>query len=82
MTLKEALAIFKESAFGNEELDSYVFCDEGVVLITKGEDEAYEDDDDLIVGDVVYFLVSPNGRVKPVIPPDVDYDDNDIKKIV
>lgn len=78
MTLVKALDYFKKSAFSNEEIERYVPCKDGIILITKGEDEF---EDDYVVGDVVYFLVNPNGRVQPITPADCEFDASAIKNI-
>ena len=80
MTLSEALNFFKKSVFSDEEIERYAPCEDGIVLITKSENEEF-DDDDFIVGDVVHFLVRPNGIVELTTPVDCDFDDETVKSI-
>lgn len=79
MTLAKAMDYFKKSVFSNEVIEQYVPYKDCIVLITKGEDNEYEDD--YIVGDVVYFLVHPSGRVQPITPADCNFDFDAIKHI-
>lgn len=83
MTLKEALDIFNRSPISKkEEIERYVPCSEGMVFITKSQEEVFnfdDDDDDFVIGDVIYLLIRPNGKIELTTPADVDYDSNDIK---
>ena len=83
MTLQEALSKLRQSAFADEEIKRYAPCKEGFLLITKSnyDSEDLIDDDDLIIGDVIYILVRHNGAIELTTPPDVDFDEEDIKSI-
>ena len=82
MTLKEAMDIFNKSPLaGKEEIERYVPCKEGIVFITKPQEDNFDDEDDLVVGDGIYLLVRPNGKVELTTPADVDYNSDDIKFI-
>ncbi len=83
MTLKEALSKLKQSAFSNEVIEQYAPCKEGFLFITKSnyDSEDLLDDDDLIIGDFIYILVRHDGKVELTIPPDVDFNEEDIEPI-
>ena len=77
MTVAKALDYFHKSVFSNEVLEKYVCCKEGIILITKSMDEDFEDD--FVVGDVVYYLVTPSGSVIPTTPGDCNFNFRAVK---
>lgn len=81
MTLEEALDLFNKSPLaGKEEIEKYVPCKDGMVFITKSQDD-FDDEDDFVIGDSICLLVRPNGRVELTTPADIDYNSDDIKFI-
>lgn len=81
MTLEEALDLFNKSPLaGKEEIEKYVPCKDGMVFITKSQDD-FDDEDDFLIGDSICLLVRPNGKVELTTPADVDYNSDDIKFI-
>ena len=76
------MEIFEKTPFASkEEIERYVPCKDGMVLITKSHEDSFEDEDDFVVGDSIYLFVHPDGRVELTTPADVDFCNGDIRYI-